>query len=125
MGEILPYVRSMTRRSIGQIWFHHTGHDESRSYGTKAREWQMDIVALMERVDLPGADLAFTLKFTKARETDARENSRLRSGRDVDQRRGVQLTTATAEEGAWDQSARHVRHLGGRNASGPRSRGVE
>ena len=28
----------------------------------------MDTVALMERVDLPGSDLAFSLKFTKARE---------------------------------------------------------
>jgi hypothetical protein len=67
-AKVLPYVRSLTRRSIGQIWFHHTGHDETRSYGSKAREWQMDTVALMERVELPGADLAFTLKFTKARE---------------------------------------------------------
>ena len=32
-------------RSIGQMWFHHTGHDESKSYGSKAREWQMDTVA--------------------------------------------------------------------------------
>ena len=67
-SKLLPYVRSLTRRSIGQVWFHHTGHDESRSYGSKAREWQMDTVGLMERVELPGADLAFFLKFTKARE---------------------------------------------------------
>jgi KaiC/GvpD/RAD55 family RecA-like ATPase len=67
-AAILPWVRSLTRRSIGQIWFHHTGHSEDRSYGSKAREWQMDAVALMERVEIPGADLAFTLKFTKARE---------------------------------------------------------
>jgi hypothetical protein len=48
--------------------FHHTGHDESKSYGSKAREWQMDVVGLMERVETPGADLSFSLKFTKARE---------------------------------------------------------
>ncbi len=67
-SSILPYVRSLTRRCIGQIWFHHTGHDESRSYGSKAREWQMDTVGLMERVAVPGSDIAFTLNFTKARE---------------------------------------------------------
>jgi RecA-family ATPase len=67
-SPMLPWVRSLTRRSIGQIWFHHTGHDEARSYGTKTREWQMDTVILMERVETSDADLAFTLKFTKARE---------------------------------------------------------
>jgi RecA-family ATPase len=67
-SKVLPWVRSLTRRSIGQIWFHHTGHDESRSYGSKAREWQMDSVLIMERVNDPTADLAFSLKFTKARE---------------------------------------------------------
>jgi hypothetical protein len=66
--DMLPWVRSLTKRSIGQVWLHHTGHDESKSYGSKAREWQMDTVILMERVESPGADLAFTLKFTKARE---------------------------------------------------------
>ena len=38
-ANILPWVRSLTRRSIGQMWFHHTGHDETKSYGSKAREW--------------------------------------------------------------------------------------
>ena len=67
-SKVLPWVRSLTRRSIGQVWFHHTGHDESRSYGSKAREWQMDCVAIMEKVHDPDSDLAFSLKFTKARE---------------------------------------------------------
>jgi hypothetical protein len=67
-SKAVPWVRSLTRRSIGQIWFHHTGHDESRSYGSKAREWQMDCVAIMEKVHDPDSDLAFSLKFTKARE---------------------------------------------------------
>ena len=66
-AEMLPWVRSLTRRSIGQMWFHHTGHDESKGYGSKAREWQMDVVILMERVKLPGIDLAFSIKFTKSR----------------------------------------------------------
>ena len=34
----------------------------------KTREWQLDTVALMERVERPEADIAFKLSFTKARE---------------------------------------------------------
>ena len=26
--QTLPWVRSLTRRNVGQIWIHHTGHDE-------------------------------------------------------------------------------------------------
>jgi AAA domain len=66
--DTLPWVRSLTRRSIGQIWVHHTGHNETHGYGTKTREWQLDAVALMERVERPEADIAFKLEFTKARE---------------------------------------------------------
>ena len=65
---VLGWVKDLTRRKIAQIWIHHTGHDATRSYGTKTREWQMDVVALLEAVDKPEADLAFALKFTKARE---------------------------------------------------------
>jgi RecA-family ATPase len=64
----LPWIRSLTKRCIGQIWFHHTGHNEGHSYGTKTREWQLDTVILMERTEATDADLAFTIKFAKARE---------------------------------------------------------
>jgi hypothetical protein len=64
---VLPWVRSLTKRQIGQLWFHHTGHDETRSYGSKAKEWQMDSVAIMEGTKVEEADIAFTLKFTKTR----------------------------------------------------------
>jgi hypothetical protein len=67
-AAILPYVKSLTKRRIGQLWFHHTGHDESHRYGSKAREWQVDLVGLMKRVDDPETDLAFTIEWTKARE---------------------------------------------------------
>ena len=70
-ADVLPWVRSLTRRSIGQLWFHHTGHDETKSYGSKAREWQMDTVGLMERVKDTTDDIAFTLSFTKARERNS------------------------------------------------------
>src|SRR6516162_7354584 len=65
---VLGWVKDLTRRKIAQIWIHHTGHNATRSYGTKTREWPMDVVALLEAVDKPEADLAFALKFTKARE---------------------------------------------------------
>lgn len=64
----LPWAKSVTKRSIGQVWVHHTGHDETHSYGTKTREWQLDTVMLLERIDRPDTDIAFALKFTKARE---------------------------------------------------------
>jgi hypothetical protein len=66
--QALPWVRDLTRRCIGQTWAHHTGQDETRGYGSKTREWQLDTVALMEQIERPGADIAFSLKFTKARE---------------------------------------------------------
>ena len=88
-ASILPWVRSLTRRSIGQIWFHHTGHDESKSYGSKAREWQMDTVILMERVEIPGSDLSFSLRFTKARE------------RTPDNHDDFEPMTMTLKDGKW------------------------
>jgi hypothetical protein len=66
--QTLPWVRDLTRRSVGQLWVHHTGHDESRGYGTKTREWQFDTVALMGWEERPDADIAFSLRFLKARE---------------------------------------------------------
>jgi hypothetical protein len=66
--ETLPWVRDLTRRNIGQIWVHHTGHDETHSYGTKTREWQLDTVILLERVEIPDTDIAFRLSFIKSRE---------------------------------------------------------
>jgi hypothetical protein len=65
---VLPWIKSLTARSIGQCWLHHTGIDETHGYGTSTREFQLNVVALMERVERPDADIAFTLKFTKARE---------------------------------------------------------
>jgi hypothetical protein len=65
---VMPWIRALTARSIGQIWVHHTGHDESRSYGTTTREWQLDTVAHMTRVNRPDTDVAFELEFKKARE---------------------------------------------------------
>jgi hypothetical protein len=66
--KTLDWQKSLTRRHIGQLWIHHTGHDETRSYGTKTREWQMDTVIALEEVERPETDVSFQLTFQKARE---------------------------------------------------------
>ena len=58
----------MTHQKIGQIWVHHTGHNETHGYGTSTREWQLDTVILLERVERQDDALAFTLRFKKGRE---------------------------------------------------------
>lgn len=65
--SLKPYVLALTRRRIGQLWLHHVGHDKTRSYGAKAREWHMDVVMLGEACEASGADVALKLTFTKAR----------------------------------------------------------
>jgi hypothetical protein len=66
--QTIPWVLSLTKRAIGQIWIHHTGHDESRSYGDKSREWQMDTVAHLDAVKRDDTDISFSMTFKKARE---------------------------------------------------------
>jgi AAA domain len=66
--KTLDWQKSLTRRHIGQLWIHHTGHDESKGYGTKTREWQMDTVIALEAVERPETDVSFQLTFKKARE---------------------------------------------------------
>jgi AAA domain len=66
--QTLPWQHSLTKRNIGQVWLHHTGHDETKSYGTKTREWQMDTVMFGEKVERPDTDVSFKIEFRKARE---------------------------------------------------------
>ena len=66
--DTMPLVKALTKRQIGQLWVHHTGHDASRGYGTKTREWQMDLVMHMTKVERPDTDVSFTLSFPKKRE---------------------------------------------------------
>jgi hypothetical protein len=68
--QTLPWVQSLMARKIGQLWAHHTGHDESRSYGDKSKEWGMDVVAQLVPAEKPEALIDFTLQFHKARERD-------------------------------------------------------
>jgi hypothetical protein len=66
--NVLPWIYSLTKRKIGQAWVHHTGHDETHSYGSSTREWQLDAVGLLERLSDGPGDIGFKLRFTKARE---------------------------------------------------------
>jgi AAA domain len=64
----LPLVDSLTMRGIGQLWVHHTGHDVTRGYGTKTREWRMDTVIHLTEEKRADTDVSFRLEFHKARE---------------------------------------------------------
>ena len=66
--KTIPLVHALTRASIGQIWIHHTGHDETRSYGDKGREWQMDTHLHLDAVKRDDTDVSFSISFKKARE---------------------------------------------------------
>jgi AAA domain len=58
-------LRRITRFKIGQIWLHHTGHDGTKSFGTKTREWEMDTVARLAFAD--DNREAVVMEFRKAR----------------------------------------------------------
>jgi hypothetical protein len=65
---VLPLVDALTKHGIGQVWIHHTGHDENRGYGTKTREWRMDTVIHLTEQERADTDISFVLEFRKARE---------------------------------------------------------
>ncbi|THD53031.1 MAG: hypothetical protein E8A46_11695 [Bradyrhizobium sp.] len=66
--KTLPLALALTAGAVGQIWIHHTGHDETRSYGDKSREWQTDTVAHLDEAKRPDTDVSFSMSFKKARE---------------------------------------------------------
>jgi AAA domain len=65
--EVLALITSLTAQNIAQVWIHHTGHDTTKGYGTKTREWQMDTVLHLTAIERPDTDVSFSLSFTKAR----------------------------------------------------------
>jgi hypothetical protein len=67
-SKVLPLVSELTRRHIGQVWINHTGHDTSRSYGSKTKEWRMDTTIHLTAVERADTDVSFQLEFRKARE---------------------------------------------------------
>jgi hypothetical protein len=67
-SKVLPLVSSLTKRRVGQLWIHHTGHDASRSYGSKTKEWRMDTTIHLTAIERSDTDVSFQLEFRKARE---------------------------------------------------------
>jgi RecA-family ATPase len=57
-------MRKITSKRIGQIWLHHTGHDKSKSFGTKTREWEMEAVVKLTTSE---SEQNITMEFTKSR----------------------------------------------------------
>ena len=69
-APVKDLVRQISSRRIAQVWLHHTGHDASKGYGTKTREWEMETVAMLSRLGDDGEEnelAAFQLEFKKAR----------------------------------------------------------
>lgn len=70
-SPVKPLMRALTSRRITQVWLHHTGHDTSKGFGTKTREWEMDTVAMLTKTgddgDADASSSAFELAFSKAR----------------------------------------------------------
>jgi hypothetical protein len=66
--SLKPLVAELTKRRIGQLWVHHTGHDKSRPYGSKTFQWMLDAVIVGEAVEEDdAADVTFKLTFQKSR----------------------------------------------------------
>ena len=64
-APVKALVPQLSGRRIAQVWLHHTGHDATKSFGTKTREWEMDtVVSLTKRGD---DDDSLALEFKKAR----------------------------------------------------------
>jgi hypothetical protein len=70
-GPVAELMGWLTGRRIAQIWLHHTGHDPTRGYGLKAREWRLDtVIMLIQATDdgLGAEDGApIEIRFSKAR----------------------------------------------------------
>jgi len=58
-------ARKISKKRIAQIWLHHTGHDTSKAFGTKTREWEMDTVVSLTK-DAQN-DEHILMEFKKAR----------------------------------------------------------
>jgi hypothetical protein len=67
-NETQPLVLELTRRGVAQIWADHTGHDQTRQYGSSRKQWAFDTVMMVNRAELGDADLALAVNFeAKAR----------------------------------------------------------
>jgi len=66
-------VRKTSSKRIAQIWLHHTGHDTTKGFGTKTREWEMDTVVSLIKADDGGARISLEFKKARLRVPENRE----------------------------------------------------
>jgi hypothetical protein len=70
-ARVKPWAIELTDNGIGQLWVHHSSnHDTRHFFGTDTLGWQMDAIIQLATVPHPDADLAFAVKFEKARWRD-------------------------------------------------------
>jgi hypothetical protein len=66
---LMPWIRSLTERKIGQIWLHHAGHNTKRFYGSDTTSWGIDAVMHLNKVVRSDTLISFEMNFDeKARE---------------------------------------------------------
>lgn len=66
---MMPWVRNLTERCVGQVWIHHAGHNTKRFYGSDTTSWHIDAVMHLNHVEREGIDVSFELNFDeKARD---------------------------------------------------------
>jgi AAA domain len=63
-APMLSVVRGLSAKRIAQMWLHHA-NDLGKGFGTKTREWEMDTVAVLSKIE--DDDESFKWEFTKMR----------------------------------------------------------
>jgi hypothetical protein len=61
---VRPFVRWLSAQRIAQVWLHHA-NDIGKSFGDKTREWEMEAVIKLSKVE--GDETAILFEFVKAR----------------------------------------------------------
>ena len=81
-------VRWVSQRRIAQIIMHHTGHDTSKGFGTKTREWEMDTVISLTKVAQSDDHILMEFKKARLRKPETKEQ--------------FEPLTITCTEGGWE-----------------------
>jgi hypothetical protein len=61
---VRPFVRWLSAQTIAQVWLHHA-NDFGKSFGDKTREWEMEAVIKLSKVE--GDETAVLFEFVKKR----------------------------------------------------------
>lgn len=88
-SPLIPLVRELSQRRIGQLWLHHVGHDKSRPYGSRRFAWSMDSVLLGSAVKSDECDVSMSIEHQKARR------------RTPSNRSDFDTVTVTLQDGTW------------------------